>query len=87
MATAAVSTFGARPTSRAKVVKQVKQEFDVVKTASVSRAARLSDPDVSASVDALKARLMSDPELAKKWLRELGYLTAGGNVSSRYGSR
>lgn len=51
------------------------------------RIVRLSDPEVKPELDALVEDLASDPKKAKAWLQELGYLTASGNVTRRYGGR
>lgn len=54
---------------------------------SMGRIVRLSDPEMKPSVDALVEELTSDPQKAKAWLQELGYLTPNGNVTRRYGGR
>lgn len=54
---------------------------------STGAIARLTDPDISPGVEKLRQQLLSDPQKAREWLQELGYLTAGGNISSRYGGR
>jgi hypothetical protein len=48
---------------------------------------RLSDPEMRPAMDALRKRLTSDPAAARQWLQDLGYLTAAGNVTRRYGGR
>lgn len=54
---------------------------------SMGRIVRLSDPEMKPSVEALVEELTSDPQKAKAWLQELGYLTPNGNVTRRYGGR
>ena len=38
----------------------------------------------TSSLEAVRKSLLADPVAARKWLQELGYLTPGGNVTSRY---
>lgn len=54
---------------------------------SMGRVVRLTDPELKPSVDALVEELTSDPQKARAWLQELGYLTPRGNVTRRYGGR
>lgn len=51
------------------------------------RIVRLSDPEMRGAVQAVVDDLTSDPVKAQAWLQELGYLTASGNVTRRYGGR
>jgi hypothetical protein len=39
------------------------------------------------AMDALRKRLTCDPAAVRQWLQDLGYLTAAGNVTRRYGGR
>ncbi len=60
----------------------------VVETHAVDgRIVRISDPEIQPGVNAFKRRVAKTPASARKWLKELGYLTPSGNVSKRYGGR
>jgi hypothetical protein len=49
------------------------------------RIVRLGDPEAAENFTALKMRLKTDREYAAKMLRSAGILTAGGNLSKRFG--
>ncbi|WP_411886673.1 hypothetical protein [Polaromonas sp. YR568] len=46
---------------------------------------RLSDPAVRTGVEKRKSQLAKNPKAARELLKKLGYLTASGKVSARYG--
>lgn len=45
----------------------------------------LASPSGKKAVEALKEKLMANPELAKKFYQNAGILTADGKLSERYG--
>ncbi len=54
------------------------------RTASTGAFARLSDPAIKPGVDKLKKQLSKDPEAARRFMEQVGYLTPKGKVSARY---
>lgn len=46
--------------------------------------ARISDPAIKPSVQRLKKELSKDPEAARRFMEQVGYLTPKGKVSARY---
>lgn len=47
----------------------------------------LADPQVQAELDQEFAAMRRDPKLAEEFLKDLGILTSGGRLSSKYGGR
>ena len=50
----------------------------------VGAFARISDPAIKPSVQRLKKELSKDPEAARRFMEQVGYLTPKGKVSARY---
>ena len=56
----------------------------IVRSASTGAFVRLSDPSTKPRVDKLKKQLSKDPEAARRFMEQVGYLTPKGKVSARY---
>ncbi len=51
---------------------------------SAGAIVRISDPAIKPGVDRLKKELSKDPEAARRFMVQVGYLTPKGKVSARY---
>lgn len=56
----------------------------VGRNASSGAFVRISDPAIKPGVDKLKKQLSKDPEAARRFMEQVGYLTPKGKVSARY---
>ena len=56
----------------------------VGRNASTGAFGRISDPAIKPGVDRLKKELSKDPEAARRFMVQVGYLTPKGKVSARY---
>ena len=54
------------------------------RNASSGAFVRISDPAIKPGVDKLKKQLSKDPEAARRFMEQVGYLTPKGKVSARY---
>lgn len=54
------------------------------RNASTGAFGRISDPAIKPGVDRLKKELSKDPEAARRFMVQVGYLTPKGKVSARY---
>lgn len=54
------------------------------RNASTGAFARISDPAIKPNVQRLKKELSKDPEAARRFMEQVGYLTPKGKVSARY---
>ena len=56
----------------------------VGRNSSAGAFARISDPAIKPGVQRLKKELSKDPEAARRFMEQVGYLTPKGKVSARY---
>ena len=54
------------------------------RNSSTGAFVRISDPAIKPGVDKLKKQLSKDPEAARRFMEQVGYLTPKGKVSARY---
>ena len=54
------------------------------RNSSTGAFTRLSDPAVRPGVEKLKKELSKDPEAARRFMEDVGYLTPKGRVAARY---
>ena len=54
------------------------------RNSSAGAFARISDPAIKPGVQRLKKELSKDPEAARRFMEQVGYLTPKGKVSARY---
>jgi hypothetical protein len=54
------------------------------RNSSAGAFTRLSDPAIRPAVEKLKKELSKDPEAARRFMEDVGYLTPKGKVAARY---
>lgn len=74
------------PITRKRALPKVADAKVVVigRNASTCAFVRLSDPSIKPGIDKLKKQLSKDPEAARRFMEQVGYLTPKGKVSARY---
>ena len=77
-----MTTTNTRKTALPKVADS--KVVAIGRNASTGAFVRISDPAIKPGVDKLKKQLSKDPEAARRFMEQVGYLTPKGKVAARY---